>query len=140
MVNPRIRNKEIFDRLYNDYLLLILSDNPSEDAQKELAEKIAKETNQLSLVDREKAILELLDLIGKSAIILKKPFFNSKQIEYIASAVNAIAFAQFAYFGYTAYIAFPTNWLGVGLSALLFFALQAFSVSILFFTRYFDGK
>lgn len=134
------KNKESFDKLYNDYLLLILSNNPREDYQKELAEKISKEISHLSVIDREKAVLELLEQTGKSAIILKQPPFNGKQIEYIASVINTMAFAEFAAFGYNAYTASPTNWLGFAFSTFLFISLQGLAVSILFFTRYVDGK
>lgn len=132
---------EKIEKLYQDYLRF---SGESEDPQigSELAEKLADEINRLPIGKRREFLLKILGSISSAAYMygpIGPQLFNNKQLEYISTAFNAVAFAEFAAFGYTALVAKNPDWLRVGLSTLGFFVLEAVGVIVLSFSRS-EGK
>ncbi|MHB1633443.1 MAG: hypothetical protein ACYCR3_09000 [Acidithiobacillus sp.] len=60
---------------------------------------------------------------------------NNDQLKHIASALNAIAFAEFAAFGYAGIHGTHKEWVLVAVSALFFVNIQAAAVWVLSFLK-----
>ncbi len=65
---------------------------------------------------------------------------NNDQLKHIASALNAIAFAEFAAFGYAGIHEAHKEWVLVAVSALFFVNIQAAAVWVLSFLKDQEAK
>lgn len=132
-MNHEVQKEEEVEKLLDKYLNVLFQDI-EDDVKIKLAEEIGQKVNDLSVNDRKNFIIKLLGVLDAAASGNKKRL-NNKQLEYISTAFNAMAFAEFGAFGYTALIAKPQDWFAFAFSAVGFVVLEAIGVFILSFSR-----